>query len=231
MMSQPSSDDLDYIEHVIKEVRRYDDGRYEIRYGLGFVYEATDGVAPQVGEVVRIYNGVAPGSVRGLIVGGRVYNYQTRAEAEVEHAAWREECDAEARKRFPEYDRRYAALPEAFRRRLDHFRRLPRFRLTLEGIELGACESAVRLAEECGSAEAVAEFQKLSYDLQRLARPWLVAHREPAEALDVICQLAFWWHQAPGRLSEVPGAMEYLVSEVMAARASRGSSSATLKRS
>ena len=44
--------------------------------------------------------------------------------------------DAEARSHFPEYDRRYAALPQPFRNRIDYFRRQPRFRLTLEGADL-----------------------------------------------------------------------------------------------
>lgn len=212
-MNQAHLGDTDYNEYVIAEVRRYDDGRYEIYYGMMYAYEATDGIAPTVGEIARFYNGRVPGEIRGLMVGGRLYFYKTMAEREAEHAAWLEARDAEARARFPEYDRRYAALPAPFQRRIDYFRRHPRFRLTTEGADLHVCELAVRLAQECGTPEAVAEFQKLPDELRCLERPWLVKNRESGQALDVVCELAFWWQQAPDRLLEVAGAMEHISGE------------------
>lgn len=212
-MNRPDPTDTDYNEYNIKNVHRCPDGRYEIDYGANFAYRATDNVAPRVGEVVRIYWGLTRNEVRGLVVGGRVYFYKTMAEAKAEHMAWQRKRDSEARARFPEYDRRYNALPEPFRRRIDHFRRQPRFRLELEDADLYICELAVRLANACGSSEAVARFIRLPYDLQILTYPWLVTNREPREALSVVYQLAFFWLHAPDRLIEVPGALEYLSGE------------------
>lgn len=212
-MQQPDPRDTAYTEYTIKEVIPGDNDHYEIRYGARVSYQATDGVAPKVGETVRIYTGISNSDVRGLVVGGRLYSYETMAERKARHDALRARHEAATRENFPKYDRRYAALPAPFRSRIDYFRRLPNFRLQAEGQELLVCEKAARLAEECGSVEAVSEFCRLSLDRRCRKYPWLESNSEPDHVVEIICRLAYVSLTDPEHLPDVPGAAAYLAAE------------------
>lgn len=108
---------------------------------------------PGVGETIELYGRGIGYTVRGIVIGGRVYRYLTeeqdnqrhRDEVEASKKERREKLEAERADR----DRRVAALPPAFRARLERFHAVggDAWRAEFEPYELFVCEEAVKLVE------------------------------------------------------------------------------------
>jgi hypothetical protein len=132
---------------------------------------------PVAGETARLYGKGFGYPVRGIIIDGRVYKYLTEEGEKEEHA---NQVAAQKRKRAEQLetervarDARRAALPEAFRERLDTFeKRNPSWRAEYEPYELMVCEDAARLAAHFGKdTVALKAFNDVSWEGQKALIP------------------------------------------------------------
>jgi len=145
--------DEQYRESVVAEV---------VEAESGWILRDTDGwsilcpneectTTPKAGERVLFYGKGVGFEVRGIVVNGRVYRYQTAAEADAADSAWRADrlkrLEKELEATRAERDARVAALPKVFRERVERFQRArPDWRRDHEPYELFCCEEAVKIA-------------------------------------------------------------------------------------
>lgn len=203
----------------ITGVRAGSDGWEIIRHdGWIFYVEAKHGVEPKVGDLARFYGRGIGGSVRGLVLGGRVVYYRTAQEDEVRRL--QEVADqAAARRRAFEADHAaldaaYAVLPLEFRRRLDGFRaRNPEYRWEYEGYESFVCTEAVKLIVALGSAGAVEHFHGCHGDEQKRLVPGVAysEHSHSGNTFGAACFLAHLYMIDPERVERAHGAICPLV--------------------
>lgn len=146
--------DEQYEEVLVAEVTPEGDGKgWSIKRddGWSFFVPPESPVEPVVGMKARFYGKGIGYTVRGLFLNGQKVFYRTPEEQEEEG---RRQRAADVRRRYAEFeknkasmDRRYEALPEVFRRRIDKFRKNnPEFRWQYETYELFVCEQAVKIA-------------------------------------------------------------------------------------
>ncbi len=212
-------DDTQFEESIIEAVRESGD-YYEITHNGAWVIGCpkVEGLpAPQVGETIRTYGRGIGSTVRGIVINGRVYRYQTEAEERVEHERQHAERQAEAERKLietqPETDRRIAALPEIFRERLAKFQKDGghEFRRDYEGYELFCCEEAVKIATALKDrGEAVQAFAKLDWTQQKMVVPAL-SDDHSGNTFGTACRLAHWYLQRPENVVREHGALTPLV--------------------
>lgn len=176
--------DQDYEEHQLVGVREENDG-WELRMGdigatdgsMCFFLQKPSPVTPETGQIVRCY-GRFGYPVRGIFLNGVKSFYRTPAEQDEIHRKW---CEEQERKRKEEFeknredmDRRVAALPEVFQRRIQKFRdNNPDFRWEYEPYELFTCEQAVLIANALRTPEKVKEYHDLPWEKQKELVPGL----------------------------------------------------------
>lgn len=146
--------DTEYSEDKITSVRQVEGG-WGIEVASGWSIMVSDDVCsqePKPGESIRSYGKGIGYAVRGIVISERVYRYDTEAEAELRHEREKRQQEEERQQKLeterPERDARIAALPMAFRRRIERFQRtLPHWRRDYETYELFVCEEATKIAK------------------------------------------------------------------------------------
>lgn len=153
--------DKQYREDTVAKVRIGSKG-WEVQGTDGwslFVTNSECQTPPKEGETLRYYGRGIGSPVRGIVVGGRTYRYQTEAEQnedfrQSQRQRIREMQEKEEEER-PARNERIARLPEPLRERMEWFGRSHTWRAEYETYELGVCEEAESLSKKCGSARAV----------------------------------------------------------------------------
>lgn len=169
-----------------------------------------DADPPQVGDEVVLYT--HRGSmIRGLDLRGEPVFYMTDREIEIEDEKWRAEYKEKQRKEFEEQreelDRKFAALPEVFQRRVQWFRdHNPDFRWQNEAYELSSCVDAVKIAEAMETPEGVQRFKELTFEQQRAAVPDLYDGHS-GNSFGMACRLAWLYLTDPLLVVAEHGAM------------------------
>lgn len=211
------ANDLQFSESVIDTVRESPDG-YELTHDGWTLYcPKVEGLpAPSVGETMRSYGRGIGCTVRGIVVGGRVYRYMTEAEENESHAEQCREREAKLEQEFvanrADTDRRIAALPALFRERLEKFQRDGGhdFRRDYEGYELFTCEQAVVIADALHTGEAIVAFRAASRDEQKVLVPDL-SDGHSGNTFGAACLLARTYVERPEFVPKVHGALTPLV--------------------
>lgn len=171
--------DEQYREVAIREVATCEGG-WNITDEEGwslFVTGEACAIPPDVGERVRMYGRGLGYTVRGVVIGERVYRYQTEAESRNEHATWSARMKAERAAKYEsardEYDARVSALPAPLKDRIQGFRAFggDEWRHEFEPYELFVCEQAAAFASKFGTVEAIDKFCTLPHANQRIAVP------------------------------------------------------------
>lgn len=164
-------DDLQYEDVTLKSVQKEKEGWSVVREDGWSFYVPETGVVPAAGQVARFYGKGMGFKVRGLFLDGQKVFYRTEAEEEKAHQDW----VAQERKRKQDafvankedHDKRIAALPEVFQRRLKKFQDAnPNFRWEFEDYELMVCEQAVLFANTFQTLDKLNEFNKASWEDQ-----------------------------------------------------------------
>lgn len=146
--------DNPYESATLTYVESNDDG-WSIGFGGWGLFVPNDqcAVSPKVGEKVELYGRGVGYSVRGIVIGGRVYRYLTEEQEQRRHhdevkASKRERREKLAAERA-DRDRRIAALPPEFRTRLERFHAVggDEWRAEFEPYELFVCEEAVKIVK------------------------------------------------------------------------------------
>ncbi len=211
--------DHEYEEHVIEEVREEAGDYYELSFGraMGIGCPKVPGLpAPQFGETLRLYGRGFGSTVRGIVINGRVYRYQTAAEADAAHEQWCLDREVQREREFTEQrdatDRRIAALPPLFQERIAKFQRDGgyAFRRDYEGYELFCCEQAVVIADALKTDEAVLAWAKLPYEQQKAAVPGL-DDGHSGNTFGMAVRLAHWSLSHPENVVKEHGALVPLV--------------------
>lgn len=212
------TDDLQFQESLIESVRESGD-YYELTHNGAWVIGCpkVDGLpTPQVGETIRTYGRGIGSPVRGIVVNGRVYRYQTEAEQQAEHEQWCRDQEAKREQEFnekhEETDRRIAALPLVFRERLDKFQRDggQKFRRDYEGYELFCCEQAVVIADALKTEAAIAAWRDLPWGVQQTQVPGL-SDQHSGNTFGAACALARFYVTKPEFVAKMHGALVPLV--------------------
>lgn len=141
-----------------------------------FVSNKEMATPPAVGETMRTYGKGFGYPVRGIVIGGRVYRYQSEADAETARVASIEESKRQKRAEFESkresFMARVEALPEGFRDRMRGFlASSSEWAWECGPYELFCCEEAVKIATTLGSASAIRAFAKSSQAGQKDAVP------------------------------------------------------------
>lgn len=114
----------------IKSVDLYEEGgcaitRDEPGWGtFGLTAAELNGFVPQVGDIVIVYT-QGFSSIRGVVIDGHTFRYQTPAAAKEEHEQWKKNWRLEKLERYvkhgEELKARAAALPLPLRERMERF--------------------------------------------------------------------------------------------------------------
>ena len=175
-------EDREFEDHLITEVRGNESGWTLDMDGLCFhcpiVSDTGEPVdpPPAAGMTARMYGKGFGYTVRGLYLNDqldrvqRVF-YRTPEQQEQKHRDW---CAEQNRVKLAlfeanreELDRRFAALPEIFQRRIQKFRNTnPEFRWEYEDYEMFCCEQAVIYARMFPTVEELSAFHQLPWDQQ-----------------------------------------------------------------
>lgn len=209
--------DTQFEDSVIDEVREHSDS-YELKHG-GWVIlcPKVDGLpAPRVGETLRLYGRGIGFTVRGIVVGGRVYRYLTEDEDADRHEQENRAREAEREQKLAETmddtDRRIAALPIFFRERIAKFQRDGghEFRRDFEPYELFCCEQAVAIAEALRTSEAIVAFHAERWEEQKRLVPSL-SDGHSGNTFGMACVLARTYVEQPEAVAKLHGALTPLV--------------------
>lgn len=183
--------------------------------GWTFYVPAEHGVEPHVGDSVRFYGRGIGYRARGLSIDGRVVFYRTEVEEQdkndrdIEANNQKRRADFEAVR--SDHDRRIAALPEVFRRRLKKFQDAsPDFRWKHEGYELMCCEQAVLFAATLKTIEAIGAFHDADWEVAKAQVPGL-EDGHSGNSFDFACRLARSYLADPELVYHDHGALAILV--------------------
>jgi hypothetical protein len=173
--------------------------------------------APTAGETARFYGRGIGYPVRGIVIEGRVYRYQTEEEEKQAHTTWvadraREKHEALERDRA-ERDRRIAALPEAFRARFARFHAVggDDWRADFEPYELFTCEEAVTIHAALETRKAIAGFSRATVHHQKELVPALKYGDHSGNTFGQACQLAALMADGGENIAKMHGALCPLV--------------------
>lgn len=213
--------DTQFTESAIEAVREGDDF-YELTHdGWMILCPKVNGLpAPKVGETLRLYGRGIGFTVRGIVVGSplawRTYRYMTEAEEAAQHEQRRQDEETARERKFEETreetDRRIAALPEPFRRRIYRFQDDGghTFRRDYESYELFCCEQAVAIADALKNRHELRAWRELSFAEQKARVPAL-DDGHSGNTFGTACHLAALWMGDPELVVLTHGALTPLV--------------------
>ncbi len=207
----------------VKEVRAFaDDYDILLEGGTGFILSKErlgDVAPPEPSDPLTLYT-VGWSTIRGVDLRGEPLYYRTDAELEADHAKWvaekNERDKAEFEEQREELDAKFAALPEAFQRRIRWFRdHNPDFRWKFEAYEMTSCVDAVRIFEALQTKEAIKEFGAMSFEEQRAAVPG-ISEAHSGNSFGMAVRLAWNYAHHPllvvaehGAMTPLTGCEEY----------------------
>lgn len=207
-------DEQPFERMIATEVKEVDDGYWVEMGRRTFFLSKVHNIEPRVGDTIYFYGDGIGSLIRGVAINGVVAFHRTPEE----HAEEGRRLAAEIRERRTrefeaargDHDRRIAALPEVFRKRLAYFGRNPEWRVSHESYELMCCEQAVLFASTLGSIEALEEFVKLDFEQQVERVPGL-DQGHSGNSLGASIMLARFYLTNPDLVPDVHGALVYLV--------------------
>jgi hypothetical protein len=218
----PATDDQ-FTEHRLTTVEAASSGGWSMGLGDGggFFCPQDSPVEPRPGMTARLYGKGLGYVVRGLFLDGHRVFYRTEAEQAEEDRRQAEDRDKERRYDFEknraDLDRRFAALPEVFRRRIARFRAgCPSFRWEYEPYELFVCEQAVEIAKELDGGDphvnrgAFEMFRSMTFEEQKARVPAL-SDDHSGNTFGCACALALAYLTNPESVAVMHGAMVPLV--------------------
>jgi hypothetical protein len=190
--------DKQFQDSTITEVRSRKDG-YEITMETGWTLGAPLGpIMPEVGQAIRLYGRGTGYAIRGIVIAGQVFRYQTETEAREEHARTvaQQKLDSwEAYKAgTAEREAAIALLPDVFQRRLRRFmENAPETAWDHQGYELATCQAALAIAAACDIRMGVHEFAALTCEQQIEEAPELDTLGLSGNQFGMACRLAHWY--------------------------------------
>lgn len=207
--------DMAFEEHILDTVIPSENGGWEIGHGISmFSCPPGSPVIPVVGSRARFYGDGIGRPVRGLDIDGQEVFYRTDEEQKATEREWVERQKKKSKDEYEasrqDYDRRVAALPSAFRRRIEKFRSMgDLWRYTYEPYELFVCEEAVKFALVLKTPEAIDAWYKLDYDDQNKAIP--ISKDHSGNTFGAAAMLAKLYVSDPESVTGMHGALAPLV--------------------
>lgn len=213
-------DDDQYESYTISEVTPTEDGwsiglSDTTGYGGHFYAARAYGYEPHAGDTARLYGKGFGYPVRGLVINGTLLYYRSEAEQQAKFEQEMAEADTKRRQEFEQnradHDRRIAALPDVFQRRIAKFQNArDDFRWQHEGYELFTCEQAVEIANALADPSRVTQFRTWSNEEQKAAVPAL-SDDHSGNTFGMACRLAHSYLTDPELVVADHGALVGLV--------------------
>jgi len=217
----------DYVVRTVASEQLDDEGKtyVELTFVNGWSLNVTNELGasrmPKTGDTLRLFGRGFGYPIRGI---GRLndhgalcelYRYMTEEQQKRAHEAEVAQSH-ERKKREWQADKeknaaRVAAMPEAFRKRFEHFDARPNWGWDFGSYELFTMEEAVKIAAALKTGDAVVAFAKQSAAVQKETVPGLAHDQLSRNMFDAACYLARVFIEAPERLWQVHGAMCPLV--------------------
>lgn len=210
--------DNEFIDYKIEKVRESGTG-FEIGLsdssGWIFATNENETTPPVVGETARLFGKGFGCTVRGIVVNGRCYRYETSAQ---ERTRFDEELAAAKRERQelldverPARDKVRAAMPVEFQKRIAGFEeRNADFRREHEPYEIFVCDQAIYIAATLKTGDEIERVGKLDSEPQREALPDLGGDHS-GNTFGAAMRLAWLFVTSPENVERQHGAMCPLV--------------------
>lgn len=218
----------DFADLVIEDAHDWTISKESLRFGL----PAAEGIEPPAaGDRVRFWPAPTWGTrIRGAALRGVVVFYRTPEEQDEmergELAELQEREQAEFEEEKDDLDRRFDALPEPFRRRIEHRReRNPDFRWKHESYELFCCEEAIKIAAVAREAEESAAWLREWWQSPAAAQAAAIPNLDPQHSgntFSVAAHLALAWLRDDDAVVRSPGAQAGLYGLVAYGDATAG---------
>jgi hypothetical protein len=182
-----------------------------------FVTSSQCAVEPQLGEPMVLFGRGIGYPVRGIVIGNRVYRYESAPEYEarmnIERLERARAADAKAKAERPERDARIAKLPALLQERIRRFLRVrDNFAAEYETYELFVCEEAAEIARVLVTREAIAAFSKASSNEEQARLvPKLRLGQHSGNTFGAACHIAAALVDAPSLVVGAHGALCPLV--------------------
>lgn len=207
-------DEQPFGRYIATEIREGEDGYWVEMSGTSFYLSKEHGAEPRVGDTIYFYGDGIGRIIRGVAINGVVAYYRTPEEQEEQNRRVVERLRIQRIEQFEaardDQDRRIAALPEVFQKRLAYFGRNPEWRVEHEAYELMCCEQAVLFADTLGSIDALEEFAGLDWEQQVERMPGLDGGHS-GNSFGASVMLARFYLKDPDLVPDVHGALVYLV--------------------
>jgi len=183
-----------------------------VEEGFGCYCPWVEGIEPKVGSTLRQHGRGFGFPFRSIFIDGQCVFYKTEVEQDAERKASIEAKHEKYEKDKPELDRRVAALPECFRKRIAKFTaNNPDFGWNYLGYELFTCEQAVVFADTFKTDKALRQWASLTdYKLQREQCPGM-SDQHSGNTFGCAVQLAHWYLTNPEGVVKMHGALAPLV--------------------
>lgn len=210
------TEDPEFEAHVVDRAEPSGEG-WMLQFDDGWCIHCPGGqelVAPQHGEQARLYGRGLGFAVRGIVIEGRVYRYQTDEEHEAARVREREERLAQERREWTDGQEKYtadvAALPDPLRRRIERFLLRDGWGPEFGRYELFVCQEAAKIAAACGTADKVREFGKATVEAQHVMVP-TISDEHSGNTHGAAVRLAFLYLTDPDLVPNEHGALCPLV--------------------
>jgi len=207
------AEDLEYHDHTVTEVTGNAKDGWEIKNEEGWsLWIGKASIEPKPGMTMRYWGRGIGFTVRGIDIDGVEIWYHTPEEEERLHKAQVGRMNRTKKEDFSrdkkKLDRAYNQLPDAFKRRIDRFRKGNKdFRWKFEPYELFCCKEAVKITKYLKSAAEVRSFLKMSAKLQQSLVPNLAYRDHSGNTFGTACQLALLYVTDPDLVVRAHGAM------------------------
>jgi len=207
--------DKHFEDILIKNVSEESDGYSVTRTdGWSFYVYKKHKIVPKIDDTMRFYGRGIGSTVRGLAINGKVIYYKTEDQEDKEHEDWCKEQTkksiAEFKKNKTKLDKKYNALPEFFRKRIDRFRKAnENFRWEYEPYEIFCCEEAVIIADTLKTEKEILKWAKLDYKEQFKTVP--ISNQHSGNTFGCAVMLARLYLTQPEMIEKVHGSLAPLV--------------------
>lgn len=213
-MNHIDESDQEFTESKIKEVGMKTEDGFLLAFEDGFSMFVSnpEGLPPpEPGSVARLYGKGFGCIVRGFAVPPNVYYYETAQEFEARMAKERAEQITKQKKeweeKLPVFMEKLDKLPAPFQERIRYFMQDEDWGWKFGPYEMFCCEEAVKIAQHCGTEEAIKVFYEKPWEEQAV----VVDDGHSGNTFGTACRLAVLYLNEPDLLRKMHGALCPLV--------------------
>jgi hypothetical protein len=199
-------------EEIITKVTEYETGWSILTdQSSGFRLDKKYGVEPKIGQTV-VVECVQGSLIRGITLDGQRVFYKTDEDLEADRQEMLRKMRIDKEARLPDSIKKYEALSEPWKGRVDAFRERGghEWDLNYLGYEAFCCQEAAKIAERFDTVEDIKTFWDAPYKKQQEMFPG-ISNEHSGNSFGASCHLAQTFKTKPAYLAVDHGALHGLV--------------------